>query len=137
MPTAQAKPAQSLLTPNDHALILIDHQSQMAFATKSIDAVTQAVRAGLESDESTGAVVSPIHLSATYAFRGYGEKRGYDYSRSGNPTRDLLEGALAQLEGAHWESGRSFYLACVAGSWQFVSRLEYMPWLKTLYGVKT
>jgi cystathionine gamma-synthase len=67
--------------------------------SQSIDAVTQAVRAGLESDESTGAVVPPIHLSATYAFRGYGEKRGYDYSRSGNPTRDLLEGALAQLEG--------------------------------------
>ncbi len=65
----------------------------------SADAVTRAVRAGLESDEVTGAVVPPIHLSATYAFRGYGEKRGYDYSRSGNPTRDLLEEALAELEG--------------------------------------
>jgi cystathionine gamma-synthase len=63
------------------------------------DAVTRAVRAGLESDEVTGAVVPPIHLSATYAFRGYGEKRAYDYSRSGNPTRDLLAGALADLEG--------------------------------------
>ena len=48
---------------------------------------------------STGAVVPPIHLSATYAFRGYGEKRAYDYSRSGNPTRDLLGAALAELEG--------------------------------------
>lgn len=63
------------------------------------DAVTRAVRAGLESDDVTGAVVPPIHLSATYAFRGYGEKRGYDYSRSGNPTRSLLEEALAELEG--------------------------------------
>ncbi len=52
--------------------------------------ITRAVRAGLESDDVTGAVVPPIHLSATYAFRGYGEKRAYDYSRSGNPTRDLL-----------------------------------------------
>ena len=63
------------------------------------DATTRAVRAGLETDEVTGAVVPPIHLSATYAFRGYGEKRAYDYSRSGNPTRDLLGAALADLEG--------------------------------------
>jgi cystathionine gamma-synthase len=60
---------------------------------------TRSVRAGLESDEVTGAVVPPIHLSSTYAFRGYGDKRPYDYSRSGNPTRDLLGAALADLEG--------------------------------------
>ena len=60
---------------------------------------TRSVRAGLESDDVTGAVVPPIHLSSTYAFRGYGDKRTYDYSRSGNPTRDLLGNALADLEG--------------------------------------
>jgi len=63
------------------------------------DPITRAVRAGLESDDTTGAVVPPIHLSATYAFRGYADKRAYDYSRSGNPTRDLLSAALADLEG--------------------------------------
>ena len=63
------------------------------------DPVTQAVRAGLESDAATGAVVPPIHLSTTYAFHAFGEKRSYDYSRSGNPTRDLLAKALADLEG--------------------------------------
>jgi len=67
--------------------------------TDKADIMTRAVRAGLESDAVTGAVVPPIHLSATYAFRGYGEKRTYDYSRSGNPTRDLLGAALADLEG--------------------------------------
>jgi cystathionine gamma-synthase len=67
--------------------------------TEPADATTRAVRAGLESDDVTGAVVPPIHLSATYAFRGYGDKRAYDYSRSGNPTRDLLGAALADLEG--------------------------------------
>ncbi len=60
---------------------------------------TRAVRAALESDTQHGAVVPAIHLSATYAFRGYGEKREYDYSRSGNPTRDALGRALAELEG--------------------------------------
>jgi cystathionine gamma-synthase len=63
------------------------------------DAVTRAVRAGLESDQQTGAVVPPIHLSTTYAFHGFDDKRGYDYSRSGNPTRDHLARALADLEG--------------------------------------
>ena len=63
------------------------------------NAQTRAVRAGLESDTVTGAVVPPIHLSTTYSFRGYDDKRAYDYSRSGNPTRDLLGNALADLEG--------------------------------------
>jgi cystathionine gamma-synthase len=63
------------------------------------DANTRAVRAGLESDDATGAVVPPIHLTATFAFRGFGDKRTYDYTRSGNPTRDLLGKALAELEG--------------------------------------
>ena len=60
---------------------------------------TRAVRAGLETCDETGAVVPPIHLSSTYAFRKFGDKRKYDYSRSGNPTRDLLAEALADLEG--------------------------------------
>lgn len=65
------------------------------------DPRTAAVRAGLETDPSTGAVVPPIHLSSTYAFPRFGEKGRYDYSRSGNPTRDLLGEALNQLEGGH------------------------------------
>ncbi|MBK6597719.1 MAG: cystathionine gamma-synthase [Proteobacteria bacterium] len=60
---------------------------------------TRAVRAGLESDPETGAVVPPLHLTSTFAFRGFGDKRKYDYSRSGNPTRDLLADALSELEG--------------------------------------
>jgi cystathionine gamma-synthase len=60
--------------------------------------VTHTVRAGLECDDATGAVVPPIHLTSTFAFRGFGEKRRYDYTRSGNPTRDLLGEAIAELE---------------------------------------
>jgi cystathionine gamma-synthase len=65
---------------------------------RSPSQVTQTVRAGLECDDRTGCVVPPLHLSATFAFRGFGEKRAYDYTRSGNPTRDLLADALAELE---------------------------------------
>ncbi len=60
---------------------------------------TRTVRAALESDTQFGAVVPPIHLTSTFAFAGFGEKRAYDYSRSGNPTRDALADALADLEG--------------------------------------
>jgi len=60
---------------------------------------TIAVRASLESDAQYGAVVPPLHLSSNYTFAGYGEKRQYDYCRSGNPTRDALADALATLEG--------------------------------------
>jgi len=64
----------------------------------SVDQVTRTVRAGIESEDITGAVVPPIHLTSTFAFRGFGEKRRYDYTRSGNPTRDLLGEAIAELE---------------------------------------
>ena len=60
--------------------------------------VTRAVRAGIECDDDSGCVVPPLHLTSTFAFRGFGEKRTYDYTRSGNPTRDLLGQALAELE---------------------------------------
>jgi cystathionine gamma-synthase len=60
---------------------------------------TRAVRAGIATDLHHGAVVPPIHLSSTFAFDGFGQKRMYDYTRTGNPTRDYLAQALAELEG--------------------------------------
>ena len=59
---------------------------------------TRAVRAGIETDTQHGAVVPPLHLSTNFSFAGFNEKREYDYSRSGNPTRDLLADALSELE---------------------------------------
>jgi cystathionine gamma-synthase len=60
---------------------------------------TRSVRAGLESDAQHGSVVPPIYLSTNFAFEGYRQPRKYDYTRSGNPTRDQLADALADLEG--------------------------------------
>jgi cystathionine gamma-synthase len=60
---------------------------------------TRSVRAGLESDAQHGSVVPPIYLSTNFAFEKYGKPRKYDYTRSGNPTRDQLASALADLEG--------------------------------------
>jgi cystathionine gamma-synthase len=60
---------------------------------------TRVVRAGLESDTQHHAVVPPLYLTSNFAFTGFGQKGRYDYSRSGNPTRDALGTALADLEG--------------------------------------
>ena len=61
--------------------------------------ITAAVRAGIDRDQAFGAVVPPLVLSSNFSFEGIGGKREYDYTRSGNPTRDLLGEALAVLEG--------------------------------------
>ena len=60
---------------------------------------TRAVRAGIDRDAAYGAVTPPIVLSSNFSFAGFNDKREYDYTRSGNPTRDLLGEALAELEG--------------------------------------
>ncbi|HJU07341.1 MAG TPA: cystathionine gamma-synthase [Rhodanobacteraceae bacterium] len=59
---------------------------------------TRAVRAGIDRDPAHGAVTPPLHLSSNFAFAGFDGKRQYDYTRSGNPTRDLLAEALCELE---------------------------------------
>lgn len=67
--------------------------------TSSASKTTSAVRASIESDTQHGAVVPPLHLSSNFAFEGLGAPRQYDYTRSGNPTRDALADALSELEG--------------------------------------
>ncbi|TON43859.1 O-succinylhomoserine (thiol)-lyase [Vibrio parahaemolyticus] len=59
---------------------------------------TIAVRTGIESDSQYHAVVPPIYLSTNYGFPAFGEVPKYDYTRSGNPNRGLLESALSELE---------------------------------------
>ncbi|WP_249126879.1 trans-sulfuration enzyme family protein [Brucella oryzae] len=61
---------------------------------------TRAIHIGQEPDPLTGAVIPPIYHATTYVQDGIGTSRGYDYTRSGNPTRNGLERCLADLEGA-------------------------------------
>ncbi len=73
--------------------------SSLEFLKHSDAAETIAVRAGIESDLQHGAITPPLYLSSNYSFEGFDQKREFDYSRSGNPTRQLLSEALAKLEG--------------------------------------
>ncbi|HEY8012100.1 MAG TPA: cystathionine gamma-synthase [Rudaea sp.] len=66
---------------------------------KARQSATIAARAGVDCDAAHGAVMPPICLSTNFSFAGFAKKRAYDYTRSGNPTRDVLAGALAELEG--------------------------------------
>lgn len=63
------------------------------------DPRTIAARSGVDTDTAHGAVMPPLYLSSNYSFAGFDQKRKYDYSRSGNPTRDVLADTLAELEG--------------------------------------
>jgi cystathionine gamma-lyase len=63
---------------------------------------TAAVHAGQSPEPTTGAVMTPVFLTSTYAQKGPGEHTGFEYSRTQNPTRFALEGNLAALEGGAW-----------------------------------
>ena len=65
---------------------------------------TRAIHVGQPPDPATGAVVTPIYQTSTFAHEGVGHHKGYEYSRSQNPTRSALEQCLASLEGARFGS---------------------------------
>jgi cystathionine beta-lyase/cystathionine gamma-synthase len=73
---------------------------------------TLAIHAGQHPDPVHGAVMTPIVLSSTFAQDGPGNHKGFDYSRSGNPTRNTLEACAAALEGA--KHGLAFSSGCAA-----------------------
>lgn len=66
---------------------------------RTADPRTIAARHGVDTDTAHGSVMPPLYLSSNYSFAGFDQKRQYDYSRSGNPTRDVLAETLAELEG--------------------------------------
>jgi cystathionine beta-lyase/cystathionine gamma-synthase len=63
---------------------------------------TACIHAGQKPDLSTGAIMTPIYQTSTYVQDEVGKHRGYEYSRTGNPTRQALESCLAELEGGEW-----------------------------------
>src|SRR5436309_7532659 len=67
---------------------------------------TRAIHAGQDADPATGATVVPIYATSTYTQAAPGQHKGYEYSRSGNPTRTALETCLAALENG--ERGLAF-----------------------------
>ncbi len=75
---------------------------------------TRAIHAGQVPDPSTGAVVTPVYLTSTYAHSSPGVHQGYEYSRSHNPTRRAYEACVANLEGARF--GFAFASGCIGAT---------------------
>ena len=95
---------------------------------------TQAVQIGLEWDTRTGAVTVPIYQTATFRHPGLGQSTGYDYSRSGNPTRQALESGIARLDGAARGFAYSSGMAAIANLLLLFKPGDHMIVTEDLYG---
>lgn len=82
------------------------------WSEKNFGFETRAIHAGQEPDPTTGAIMTPVYLTSTYVQESPGRHKGYEYSRSHNPTRKAYEACLANLEGA--THGFAFASGCAA-----------------------
>ncbi|HUI68948.1 MAG TPA: PLP-dependent aspartate aminotransferase family protein [Spirochaetia bacterium] len=95
---------------------------------------TQAARIGVGWDEWTGAVTVPIYQTATFRHPGLGRSTGYDYSRSRNPTRQVLEDAIAELEGARRGFAYSSGMAAITSLLLLFKTGDHVIVTEDLYG---
>jgi cystathionine gamma-lyase len=95
---------------------------------------TRAIHAGQEPDPSTGAVMTPIFQTATYAQAGLGEHKGYEYSRSGNPTRTALEACIAALEDGQYGLAFASGLAAESAVLSLLNAGDHLVSCDDLYG---
>ncbi|HXV37279.1 MAG TPA: cystathionine gamma-synthase [Myxococcota bacterium] len=95
---------------------------------------TRAIHVGQAADSATGATIVPIYQTATFTQDAIGENRGYEYSRSGNPTRDALEAALASLEGGRFGLAYASGMAAIHGVMQLLRAGDHVVVCDDLYG---
>jgi cystathionine gamma-lyase len=95
---------------------------------------TKVVHAGQEPDPRTGAVMTPIYATSTYAQPSPGEHRGYDYARTRNPTRDALEACLAELEGGDAAFAFSSGMAAIGTVLETLDSGSHVVCMHDLYG---
>ena len=99
----------------------------MKFATK-------AIHAGQEPDPTTGAIMTPIYQTSTYAQAGIGDHKGYEYARSGNPTRTALEECLASLENGTYGLAFASGLAAESAVLSLLKAGDHIVSCDDLYG---
>src|SRR5215212_8441049 len=99
----------------------------MRFATK-------AIHVGQEPDTATGATIVPIYQTSTYTQEGLGKHKGYEYSRTGNPTRTALEACLASLEGARFGLAFASGSAATSAVLNLLSAGDHVVAAEDLYG---
>ncbi len=95
---------------------------------------TRAIHVGQAADSATGATIVPIYQTATFTQDAIGANRGYEYSRSGNPTRDALEAVLASLEGGRFGLAYGSGMAAIHGVMQLLAAGDHVVVCDDLYG---
>lgn len=95
---------------------------------------TQLVQIGNRSEETTGAVSAPIYFSTAYRHAGIGQSTGFDYTRTANPTRSILEKAIAQLEGGDQGFATSSGMAAIQIILSLFSQGDELIVSQDLYG---
>jgi cystathionine gamma-synthase/cystathionine gamma-lyase len=99
-----------------------------------MDFSTRAIHAGQDADPATGATIVPVYQTSTYTQTAVGETKGYDYSRTVNPTRVALERQLAALEDATYGSAFSSGMAATAAILNLLSAGDHAIVTDDLYG---
>jgi cystathionine gamma-lyase len=95
---------------------------------------TKVIHAGQEPDPRTGAVMTPIYATSTYAQSSPGEHKGFDYARTRNPTRDALEACLAELEGGHAGFAFASGMAAIGTVLELLDSGSHIVAMNDLYG---
>src|SRR5437762_9568864 len=95
---------------------------------------TLAIHAGQHPDPTTGAVMTPVYLTSTYAQSGPGEHKGFEYSRTRNPTRDALQSCLAALEGGKHALAFASGLAATDAVFHLFNAGDHIVLSDDLYG---
>jgi cystathionine beta-lyase/cystathionine gamma-synthase len=95
---------------------------------------TRAIHAGQEPDPATGATIPPVYQTVTFTQDGIGRNRGYEYSRTDNPTRAALEACLASLEGGRFALAYGSGMAAIHGAIQLLEAGDHVVVADDLYG---
>src|SRR3954468_11870662 len=95
---------------------------------------TKVIHAGQEPDPRTGAVMTPIYATSTYAQSSPGEHQGYDYARTRNPTRDALQDCLAALESGDAAFAFSSGMAAIGTVLELLDAGSHLVAMRDLYG---
>ncbi len=95
---------------------------------------TRAIHEGQSADESTGATIVPVYQTVTFTQDAVGQHKGYEYSRSGNPTRKALEQCLASLEGGRYGLAYGSGMAAIHGATQLLESGDHVVVADDLYG---
>jgi cystathionine gamma-lyase len=95
---------------------------------------TRAVHAGQRPDQATGAIMTPVYLTSTYAQDGLGRNKGYEYARGQNPTREALERNVATLEGGSYGFAFSSGMGCLDSIMKLFGAGDHFVCAENMYG---